>query len=399
VTELGMFTYPWDVAAAGAEAFVDSLHALGVDRLSLATLYHSAEIIAPNRRKKVSVHAEANVAHLPLPDQAFGDIKPPAGQLAMQMPGLFDDIKQAADKRGMKLTGWTIAFHNSDLAQREPEVAIENCFGDRFAHGLCPAHPRAARYAQDMVGALAGTGHFDRVMVESLSYLLYGHGHPHELWGARLDVQTRYMLSMCFCPSCLAEADRRGIDGTGLRTRVADSLHRTWNDPLSLRRNDDDGTELAARLVLDDDFRAYARMRCDIVSDLALRLAETAHAHDVELELSAAVWGRPGSLNWTEGVDIGASARIADRFVLESYYPDPGEVAREIDHVLDYAPAGKLGLVQTVWPQHHGSLAGLKDKVKIALDAGIESIALYNYSMAPAPVVGWISEIARQVKN
>ncbi len=56
-------------------------------------------------------------------------------------------------------------------------------------------------------------------------------------------------------------------------------------------------------------------------------------------------------------------------------------------------------MVQTVWPDHHGSLAGLQEKVQMALDAGIGNIALYNYSMAPAPVVAWIRAVAEQVRG
>ena len=60
-------------------------------------------------------------------------------------------------------------------------------------------------------------------------------------------------------------------------------------------------------------------------------------------------------MNWAEGIDIAASAQIADRFVLESYYADPAEVARELDHVASFVSGNKLMMVQTLWPQHHGS--------------------------------------------
>ncbi len=399
MTTLGMFTYPWDIAETGADAFVGELADLGVTRLAVATCYHSAELIAPTRRRNVAVHAEANVSHLPLPKGTFSDLAAPEGKLARERPTLYAEIAKAAKAKGLGVTGWTIAFHNTDMALANPDAAIEDCFGDKFAHALCPANPRARRYAKEMVAGLAKTGHFDTIMVESLSYLLRGHGHPHELWGVRMDVQTRFLLSLCFCPSCMAEGARRGLDGEALRCRVADELMRTWNSPLAVRRKNDDGTELAARLVLDKDFAGWVRMRCDAVNALAGEVAGIVHDAGLELEISAAVWGRPASLNWTEGVDIPANAKVADRFVLESYYPDAGDVARELDHVLGYVAPEKLGMVQTVWPDHHGSLAGLQDKIQMALDAGIGSISLYNYSMAPAPVVAWIKAVGEQVRR
>lgn len=397
--ELSMFTYPWDIAEQGVEPFMDAMADLGVDRLSIATIYHSAELVAPGRTQKVAMHAEANVAHIKLPEDSFSDLAPPQGQLTRSHPDLYGQIAEAAATRDIGLTAWTIAFHNSDMALARPDTAIENCFGDKFAHGLCATNPASQTYAREMAQALCATGHFDTLMVESLSYLLHGHGHPHELWGVRMDPHTRALLSLCFCPSCLAAGAERGLDGPGLRERVASELNRTWNSPVAVGRTPDDGTELTTRLVLDKDFAGWVRMRCDIVNALAEDIADIVHAHGMPFEISAAVWGRPSTLNWTEGVDIAESGRIADRFVLESYYPDPGEVARELDHVTGLVPPERLAMVQTVWPDHHGSLGGLQQKVDLALSLGIERIGLYNYSMAPRPVLPWIKAVSDQIRT
>jgi len=399
VTEFGMFAYPWDIEVAGAESFVGRLRELGVDRLYVATCYHSAEVIVPMRRRNVVINAEPNVAHLPLPVGSFRDLAVPSGSLATTAPLLFPTLAAAARSEGLQLSAWTIAFHNSDLARSAPDAAIENCFGDRFAHGLCPVNPRSSMLAIDMVSALVKTGWFDSVMVESLSFLLFGHGHPHELWGVRLDPLTRYLLSICFCRDCLELGARHSTDGAALRTAVADELHRTWNHPLSIHRNPDDGTELAARLVLDEDLAAWTRMRCDAVTDLASKIAAVTTARGVELELSSAIWGRPASLNWTEGIDIRASARTADRFVLGSYYPDAGDVARELDHVLAFTSPDRVAMVQTLWPEHHGSLAGLLEKIDLALTAGVGSVSLYNFAMASEPLIEWIRAVAQRVHD
>src|SRR3546814_12350730 len=130
-------------------------------------------------------------------------------------------MKRAAVAAGVAVDGWVIAFHNTDLATANPEAAIENCFGDHFTHGLCPSSPAARTYAMELLAAASGTGLFERVLVESLSYLLVGHGHPPELWGARLDATTRYLLSLCFCPS-ISEERRVGKEGVSTcKFRVA----------------------------------------------------------------------------------------------------------------------------------------------------------------------------------
>ena len=229
MSELSMLIYPWDLQADGVENAVETVAELGVTRLEIATAYHSAEVIAPRRTERVFVRAEANTAHLPLPDDTFSDLRIPASSIASNDPELYPRLKAAADAAGIALDGWGIAFHNTRLAVERPDAAILSCFGDRFTHGLCAANPASRRYARELFGALGATGLFERLLAESVSYLLQSHGHPHELWGARLDVLTRYLLSLCFCEHCLAEAGSRGIDGERLRATVAAELHRTWN--------------------------------------------------------------------------------------------------------------------------------------------------------------------------
>tara|TARA_Y100000766_G_scaffold285169_1_gene306806 strand:- start:1794 stop:2993 length:1200 start_codon:yes stop_codon:yes gene_type:complete len=399
MTELVMFAYPWDILEQGVESFFDEMAALGVNRISVATCYHSADLIVPNRLKNVATSAEANVAHLPLNDDIFSDLSIPKGSLVKNYPSLFPEIHQAARKHGIGLTAWTIAFHNSDLAKKNPDTAIENCFGDKFSHGLCATNPKSQEYAKQMVNAICQTNFFDTVMVESLSFLLYGHGHPHELWAARLDPFTRVLLSLCFCESCLKEGKIKNIDGVQLKARVARELNRTWNSNVSIERGEDDGKELASRLVHDHEFTEWIRMRCNVVNKLASEITTIVHNYGFEFEISAAVWGRPSSMNWAEGVDIKASAQIADRFVLESYYPEISEVARELDHVSSLAQGEKLMFVQTLWPEHNNSIDTLIKKIEMARAMGIKWIGLYNYSMATKPLLSWVEAVSRKLKD
>jgi hypothetical protein len=398
MSELSMLIYPWDVQADGAERIVDEVASLGVTRLEIATAYHSAEVLSPRRTDRVFTRAEANTVHLPLPDGTFSGLSAIPSSIAVNDPGLYPALKVAADAAGIGLTGWGIAFHNTRLAVEHPEAAILDCFGDRFTHGLCATNPAARAYALELFHGIAGTGLFDRVLAESVSYLLQGHGHPHELWGARLDVTTRYLLSLCFCEHCVAAAADRGIDAEPLRRRIAAELHRTWNAAYPAGRTPDAGTDLASLLVAWPDLAAYTRMRLDVVTSLVADLAAKVHASDVELSLSAAVWGRPAPMNWLEGVDIPASLGLVDGFVLESYFPSAQEVAAELDHALALAapvedPA-TVSVALTLWRAHHSSRADFATKVETVLAAGIDRIALYNYGTATSETLDWAREAA-----
>lgn len=400
--ELTMLIYPWDIQADGPEKVLDELAGLGIDRLQIATAYHSAEVIAPRRGGPGAfTAAEANTAHLPLPADAFTGLSVPPSSIASNDPDLYPRLATAAAERGIALDGWAIGLHNSSLAVSHPDAALLNCFGDRFTHALCPANPGVRRFAVELFTAIAATGYFQRVLAESISYLLYSHGHPHELWGARLDVTTRYLLSLCFCPSCTAAGTSTGIDVDGLRAKVARELDRTWNAEFSAPRQPDDGLELMSLLVAWPDLAAFGAMRCAQVTSLVTDIRAACAAAGVALDVSAAVWARPAAANWMEGVDIAATRRVADGFVLESYYDTVDEVVRELDHVLALSePSGaSLSVALTLWEAHHGTAEVLAAKARAAREAGASTLALYNYSTATRRTLGWVAAVAAAFKT
>lgn len=401
MAELSMLIYPWDLDGVEPQSVVDEVAALGVTRLQIATAYHSAEVISPRRTTEVARVAEANRIHLPVAADSFTDLAIPPSSIAERDPDLYPRLKRAADAAGIGLDGWAIAFHNTDLASHRPDAAIVNCFGDAFTHGLCPANPATRRYAIELLSAVAGTRLFERLLVESLSYLLVAHGHPHELWGARLDPTTRYLLSLCFCASCVDQGERVGVDVATLRRRVASELHRTWNADHPAGRAPDGVGELASLLLAWPDLARYTRMRMDVVSSLVVEAVSVVRDQGVLLDVSAAVWGRPAPTNWLEGVDIAQTLAVADGFVLESYFPTAGEVAAELDHTQAIAalvenPA-PLTVALTVWPSFSPTRADFLAKVEAVLGTGVDRLALYNYGTATAASIDWVRSAAERM--
>lgn len=395
-----MLIYPWDVLEEGPERVVEQVVNLGVDRLIVATAYHSAEVIAPRRQKQVATVAEANTIHFPTSPTAFTDLAIPHSRIANDHPGLFAELRQRSEEAGIRLTGWGIAFHNSHLAATRPDVSMINCFGDSFSHGICASNPKSQQLAIELFGEIASSGYFDRILVESLSYLLYGHGHPHELWGARLDPTTRYLLSMCFCSFCANGGEQRGIDVVRLKKQVSSELHRTWNVDTPSGRDSDDGSELTSLHMMWPDLARYSGMRMEVVNALAAQVAEAIHKGGALFDLSAAVWARPSFFNWMEGVDVGSSIATADSFVLESYYHSAGEVSREIDHTLAAAALTAhgpeaLSVAITLWPSFHPTKDSFLSKVAAISGAGVENLALYNYGTATGASLSWVSDAAK----
>lgn len=393
MTELTMFAYPWDLQIDGAQRSVRLVRELGCDRMSVAVAYHSAEVLAPRRDHAVQVTAEPDVAHFPLGD-GFGDLTLPSGRLAAEHPGLAAELGRAARSEGLGLTAWVVLCHNSALASGRPDVALENCFGDRSAHGLCPSHPLVRTYALELCGQVMELGIFDELFVESVAYLPVGHGHPHELWAVRDDPASRYLRSLCFCASCLQRGAELGIDGERLRAWVAATLQHTWNSSLGLARDPDPGDELSGLLVSRPDLYTWTAMRCARITELTGEIAALAHGRGLRLAAGLGVFARPAALNWMEGIDPARLAGAADRVAAMCYSAGTGSVARDLDYYLAMVDPRQVQLIQTLWPAHHADLDVLLGKIRLACDAGVRAFGLYNLTTAPAPVLQWVPAVA-----
>lgn len=105
-----MLIYPWDVQHEGVQQVVDTVAALGVTRLAVATAYHSAEVIAPRRTKNVVTVAEANTSHLHLPPNTFTGLSLANSNIAKDTPYLFHSLREAASAAGIGLDGWGLPF-------------------------------------------------------------------------------------------------------------------------------------------------------------------------------------------------------------------------------------------------------------------------------------------------
>jgi len=193
-----------------------------------------------------------------------------------------------------------------------------------------------------------------------------------------------------------------GVDCERLRTRVADELGRTWNASYPSGRQPDEGTELASLLINWPELATYTQMRLQSVSSLVRLVSDACHKNGAKFDLSAAVWGRPSSLNWLEGVDISKSIVSSDRFLLESYYESSLDVAREIDHTLALQnvieePKGEIAVALTLWQSHHRNYNGFAEKIDTIKSAGIHTLVLYNYGTATTETLQWVKKAAKMM--
>ena len=154
---------------------------------------------------------------------------------------------------------WVVVAHNSRLARAFPQHAVRNAYGDSLSWALCVAQPAVRAYAATLAAEAAAQPGTSGVELESCGW--YGHDHLHahdKTSGIGLREAARYLLSLCFCPSCERGYASFGADPGRLRAAVRDALEPLWRgDP----GDPGDGDDWAAVQALLGAEQATATLR------------------------------------------------------------------------------------------------------------------------------------------
>lgn len=343
-----IWTYPWDVADEGADRVVGKLHDAGLGGVSLAAAYHAGKFVLPhNPRRKVYFPEDGAVYFKPR--LRYGKLKPRVSRFA----GVWNQVRKAAARRATKLTAWTVCFHNSWLGGQFPEACVENAFGDRILHTLCPSNPDARKYVLTMVRDLASQEP-DVIELESLDFMTYDHGYHHELALIPLPPDAKFLLGLCFCRHC---------GGGEVRGEVRKRLGAFFEGPASEPADPRGEFEAFAE--------AYQANRVRVIRELVEEIRVFFPG-----ELRVILEREP----WKVGVE--PSRVPAHAFTVLAYTKDPEEARRMT------APYRGFELV-----------AGLRAclpvenafQLKAVADAtGCERFSFYNYGFMYEEALGWI---------
>jgi len=201
--------YPWDVL--GDPDFAHRA-AAAVDTVTLAATYHSTRAATPLHPARRIVDARYAALYRPVRVAAWD-----GRLLRAAAPDWTDDddpfgtaagVLRAA---GLAVNAWIVLTHNTRLGLKHPEVAVVNCFGERYPYALCPAHPAVRSYAATLAGEAVREVAVDGISLEACGQLGLVHaGHHEKTDGAWTAEQVR-LLSVCCCAAC-----RTGWQAAGL---------------------------------------------------------------------------------------------------------------------------------------------------------------------------------------
>jgi hypothetical protein len=380
-----MWAYVWDFVDVGISKAVRELKSAGLDAVSVAAKYHTVEHLRPRARRErwfVARHAACYFRPTPHLYRAT-PLKPIASPL-LKDGDWFGQICEAAQKVGLKVIAWTVFLHDTRLGLTHPDACMVNCFGDVYTSNLCPANPAVREFCKALVRDLSRYP-LMAIEAESLHYGGIGHFHAHEKIGVVLGEAGNFLLGLCFCRHCQAQAKRNGVNAASLRRTVTELLQPTFETGKPPAESTD---ELFDRYP---DLRAFADARERVVADLVAEVAT-----ESKVPLSFILMGS----RW----DIGASANSLNgsvaRFEILAYTSSSREVARRTKATLREVKDGeRLVVGLQTYPPAAPDAATLKENVQAAWQAGARCLSFYHYGIMPPANLAWVAEALASVRS
>jgi hypothetical protein len=388
-----LFAYPWDIIDRGPERFADDCSTLGVNRVHVATLYHSGKFLLPrNTRTRVFV-SQPGQLFVPAASGAFdGGIAPEPAESAAT--GWLQQLNAAASARGIDLAAWTVFHHSSALAGRHPEFAIRNVFGDVYPFALCPSQPAVRSFALALATVMQSAGAFRALDLETIGFLGYFHGHHHEVTAIPCGPLETFLLSLCFCEECRAAGEQDGVAMELLRT----DLCRTLVTKFEHDDAEAGGIEqLLTFVALSEPLQQLIRVRMRTVTTLVREIRRIWREGELTVFTSSFV-GCPSNI-WMEGVSIAELEQVVDVIQLLAYSKDVSAVNADLafcrTQLRDMRRVNltmNLGAAATPTLGHAGQVA------EFAWRQGVRRFAFFNYGLLGPMRLGWIGEIARTLR-
>ncbi len=357
--------YPWDVL--GDDRFTERVTALGVTTVALAAAYHSTRAATPLHPGRQLVDARHAALYRPVRERVWsGHRLRPAAPDWMSTSDSFGAAADVLRAAGLRVSAWVVLTHNSRLGREFPDVAVVNCFGERYAYALCPSWPEVREYAAALAREAAADA--DEVSLEACGQLGLEHGSHHEKTSGAWTSQARRWLSVCCCRACQAGWSDRGLDPAWAVSTLRDAVRAEASGLMGGVPFDD--ALLATRHAAADELRAAVLAELDV--------PVTLHAHP-----------DPWVTGSSPGLTATAPASVAA--LLVPAWPTAPETADLVVHAV--RTGRPVDAYVTVLPPVEAT--DLPDHGRRLHAAGATGVSLYHLGLASRRRHPLLRELAR----
>jgi hypothetical protein len=390
-TSFSIWCHAHDLLDEGPAETLTRLEATGLNTLGVAASYHAGRFLSPHNPKRKVVPLEGGVVYFrPKVERYPQQLKPVPSSLCTDMDP-FSVISSVASRHGFRMHAWLVCLHNSRLGASQPSLTIENAFGDRYLHGLCPSQSAV----RDFVVALscdAARYPVQALDLEALAFMGYEHAYHHEKRGFATTRLDAFLLSLCFCPSCRSVFAQRGIDVDGCSMKVGAYIEKRFAGKVQAPPIDNDAQLLDAfQEVLGDEGLEilYARENKIITLTQAVRAAVRP---DVELVLRTSF--SPFFTGGKSALRPQAARKSEVPLMFTFFGANPDRIGPAAQEIQRECGSQRLhaGIMACAPDTENGPQ--LLDRYR-ALGQGWDGIHFYHYGLMPLTGLDWIAEALR----
>ena len=377
-----MWTYLWDIVDEGYENVLGRLKDNKLTSVSLATAYHAGKFLAPHNPKEKVVFLEDGTVYFQPTSSLYHRIQPRVNSLVNRGEGL-EKLRSLAEHRGLETRAWVVCCHNTPLGMQYPDIACRDVFGDAIYHNLCPSNPDVRSYLGSLVKDIASKG-VTVIELEAMQFQGYTHGFHHEREGIPLAPVIRYLLGLCFCPSCVHRAAEVHYSLNDVEQFARKTLETYFANP-----RPEEESLLSIERLPDDLFAPFHAWRKSVVTSLAQELVVSVEGTSARLRPLVSL---DATARTMVAMDPASVASITGRILVPGYVKD-GEALRKPLQTLQ-TEAGKHPITvgfQVGLPGSGGEPEFLS-RMDTAWSMGIRNFNYYNYGLIPLRNLGWIKE-------
>ena len=288
--EASSFIYPWDLADLGTERSLRRFRDDGFKSFDLTACYHPITTFVPGGAGRRLMEMDEGAVFYPASVQRFGRIKPRLWH-EPEVLRTWQEASDASSQLGLDLNAWVVALYQPWIARDYPDCARVLPTGQRVTAGVCPASPDVQEFLATLVSEIASRTPIRAVQLEGVTFPNFDTGWRAGA-GTRMLVElgqwSRWLLGLCFCPSCSAAAKSAGINVQTLRNEIKGKLFAAYqrgearsDPPFQDAHND--------WLTINPDYAAFLRLRDEACVRLVTRISKALKEAAPTAQLG--IWG------------------------------------------------------------------------------------------------------------
>lgn len=375
-----MWIYLWDMVDEGYDVVLQRLKDNGVTGISLATAYHAGRFLEPHNPKRKVVFLEDGTVYFKPNAAVYKKIKPRVNSLVSSGHHLAR-AKKSADKFGLTTRAWVVCCHNTPLGMAHPEIACEDAFGDKLFHNLCPSNADVRQYLRSLVKDIAAHG-VDAIELEALQFQGFAHGYHHEREGIELNIASKFLLGLCFCPSCIERARSAHVDLVSVRLFTKQLLEAWFSDPSVTASKYPSIERLPNEL-----YGPMLEWRKSVIASLLQELVDNARSTRLRQLVSLDPLAR-----MIVSVDPVSSSKITGGVLALGYVKDGASLREPLGALQSAIGSGKITVGFQVGLPESGGRGEFLGKMSVARTLKIDSFNFYNYGFIPIQNLTWIKD-------